>query len=119
MFSKADIDGSFTNYSLRATGVSNLFSSGIPEALIIIQKHSGHRSTEALRLYETHGVENRQTQAISNILASEASNYQSEFDKRDLSPQEDQLFIDLAKSLDEQEMDDEKFIDKFGSKSDI
>lgn len=58
-------------------------------------------------------------QAISNILASEASNYQSEFDKRDLSPQEDQLFIDLAKSLDEQEMDDEKFIDKFGSKSDI
>ena len=57
MFSKAEINGTFTNHSLRATGVSTLFSTGVPEALI--KKRSGHRSTEALRLYETHGVDTK------------------------------------------------------------
>ena len=77
MFAKAEMEGDFTNHSLRATGVSTLFTSGVPEALI--QKRSGHRSTEALHLYETRGVDNKHSQAISNILAGEASNFHTEY----------------------------------------
>ena len=35
----------------------------------LIQKRSGHRSTEALCLYETRGVNSKHLQTISNILA--------------------------------------------------
>ena len=73
MFSKAEVDGDLTNHSLRATGVSTLFSSGVLETLI--QKRSGHRSTEALLLHETRGVDHQHSQAISNILAGEASDF--------------------------------------------
>ncbi|XP_019858244.1 PREDICTED: uncharacterized protein LOC109586489 [Amphimedon queenslandica] len=40
----------YTNHSLRATAVSRMYNSGVPEK--IISDKSGHRSLEALRLYE-------------------------------------------------------------------
>ena len=39
-----------SNHSLQATGTTALFASGVPEK--IIQKITGHRSIEALRIYE-------------------------------------------------------------------
>ena len=66
IFEAAEIQGKYTNYSLRATGASALFSAGVPEA--VIQKRTGHKSTEALRLYER--VSEDQQVAVANILAS-------------------------------------------------
>ena len=40
----------YTNHSLRATAVSRMYNSGVPET--IISDKSGHRSLEALRSYE-------------------------------------------------------------------
>uniref|UniRef100_A0A1X7VUV0 Tyr recombinase domain-containing protein n=1 Tax=Amphimedon queenslandica TaxID=400682 RepID=A0A1X7VUV0_AMPQE len=40
----------YTNHSLRATAVSRMYNSGVPEK--IISDKSGHRSLEALRSYE-------------------------------------------------------------------
>ncbi len=62
----AGIAGKKTNHSLRATGASELFAAGVPER--IIQERTGHRSIEALRLYE-HPTE-QQHQAVSTVLAS-------------------------------------------------
>ena len=42
----AGIEGHFTNHSLRAT---TLFDTGVPES--VIQKHTGHKSLDALRTY--------------------------------------------------------------------
>ena len=39
-----------TNHSLRATGATALFQSNVPEQ--IIQKTTGHRSLDGLRMYE-------------------------------------------------------------------
>ena len=65
MFEAAEIDGKYTNHSLRATGASALFNAGVLEA--VIQKCTGHKSTEALRLYEH--VSDEQQVAVSEILA--------------------------------------------------
>ena len=40
----------YTNHSLRATGITRMFSAGVPEK--IIAEKSGHRSLKALRFYE-------------------------------------------------------------------
>ena len=39
-----------TNHSLRATGATRLFEANVPEKLI--QERTGHRSIDALRMYE-------------------------------------------------------------------
>uniref|UniRef100_A0A1X7V6B6 Tyr recombinase domain-containing protein n=1 Tax=Amphimedon queenslandica TaxID=400682 RepID=A0A1X7V6B6_AMPQE len=41
----------YTNHSLRATAVSRMYNSGVPAK--IISDKSGHKSFEALRLYES------------------------------------------------------------------
>ena len=66
MFKAAEIDGKYTNHSLRATGASSLFNAGVPEA--VIPKRTGHKSTDALRLCER--VSEDQQVAVANILAS-------------------------------------------------
>ena len=43
-------EGNFTSHSLRATGATCLFDTGILEA--VIQKRTGHRSLETLHTYE-------------------------------------------------------------------
>lgn len=72
MFSKADVKGAFTNHSLRATGVSTLFTKGVLEALF--QKRSGHHSVDSLRLYEKKNLR------ILNILAGKSKSFQKEME---------------------------------------
>ena len=62
----AEVEGNFTNHSLRATGATTLFDAGVPESLI--QKRTGHRSLDALRMYER--VTPQQEKAVSDVLAS-------------------------------------------------
>ena len=66
MCSEANVKGNFTNHSLRATGATTLFASDVPESLI--QKQTGHKSLEALRMYERVTT---QQQTMSTILASD------------------------------------------------
>ena len=47
---KAGLETHYTNHSLRATAITRMFNSGIPEK--VIAENSGHRSTKALRCYE-------------------------------------------------------------------
>ena len=68
MCAEAGITEKKTNHSLRATGASHMFSASVPEKLI--QSRTGHRSLEALRLYERPSHE--QQQAVSNVLTSGA-----------------------------------------------
>ena len=49
MFAMIGVSGK-TNHSLRATGASMMFQAGVPEK--IVQERTGHRSLEALRMYE-------------------------------------------------------------------
>lgn len=55
-----------SNHSLRATGATEMFAANVPEKLI--QSRTGHRSLDALRLYERPSHE--QHQAVSNVLTS-------------------------------------------------
>ena len=75
MFREAGSSEKKTNHSLRAAGVSQLFEAGVDEK--IIQSHSGHRSIDALRMYEC--ITPAQQQAVSNILTSgEKKEYRDE-----------------------------------------
>ena len=67
MCQEAGIEGHKTNHSLRATGASELFEAGVPEK--IIKERTGHRSLEALRVYEHTSTE--QQQAVSAVLSAE------------------------------------------------
>ena len=69
LMNKANIPGNFTNYSLRVTRTTMLFDSGTTAA--IIQKHTGHRSLSALRMYVR--VTPQQQAMVSNILANTPS----------------------------------------------
>lgn len=50
MCKEAGIKGTKSNHSLRVTGTSALFDAGVPEK--IIQSRTGHKSLDALRVYE-------------------------------------------------------------------
>ena len=50
MCHEAGITGRKTNHNLRATGASELFAAGVPEK--IIKEQTGHRSLDALHVYE-------------------------------------------------------------------
>ena len=54
------------------SGTSQLFEAGVPEKLI--QQRTGHRSLEALRMYER--VTEQQELAVSKILSGEKSSYE-------------------------------------------
>ena len=56
---KAGLETHYTNHSLRATAITRMFNSGIPEK--VIAENSGHRSTKALRCYERTSQEQQQT----------------------------------------------------------
>lgn len=65
----AGINGNKTNHSLRAASATQMYDCGVPEK--IIQERTGHRSLEALRMYERTNVE--QQQAVSAILSAPKS----------------------------------------------
>ena len=50
MCQEAGVDGKKTNHSLRATGATQLYESGVPKKLI--QERTGHCFLKALRVYE-------------------------------------------------------------------
>ena len=66
MCQEAGVDGKKTNHSLRATGATQLYQSGVPEKLI--QERTGHRSLEALRVYER--TNKAQHKAVSSTLSA-------------------------------------------------
>ena len=61
MCKQAGIKGNKTNHNLRATGTTELYKSEVPEKLI--QERTGHRSLEALRVYEQTSIQ--QHKAVS------------------------------------------------------
>ena len=63
----AGVKGNKTNHSLRATGATQLYESGVPEK--VIQERTGHRSLEALRVYE-HSNDTQHKVASSVLCAS-------------------------------------------------
>ena len=72
MCEEAGISGKKTNHSLRVSGASSHFSAGVPER--IIQQRTGHRSLEALRLYER--VTDDQNLTVSKILCGEKNSFE-------------------------------------------
>ena len=65
MCALAGIEGRVTNHSLRATSATQMYEMGVPEK--IIQERTGHRSLEALRVYERTNTHQQET--ASNILS--------------------------------------------------
>ena len=71
-----------TNHCLRATGASELFDAGVPEN--IIKERTGHRSVEALRIYE-HTTK-KQLMAVSKILTiCQKTTFESALKKEELT----------------------------------
>lgn len=66
MCQEANVEGNFTNHSLRATGTTALFDAGVRESLV--QKWTGHRSLNGLHTYEH--VTPSQELAVANILTA-------------------------------------------------
>ena len=60
---KCGVGVRYTNHSLRATAITRMFNSGLPEK--VIAETSGHRSTKALRFYERTSTEQRQAVTTS------------------------------------------------------
>ena len=58
-------DSNKSNQSLRATGISRMYSSGVPEKLIM--ERSGHISSEGVRMYERSTA--KQHQIVSDVLS--------------------------------------------------
>ena len=65
MCMNAGISGNKTNHSLRSFGVTEMFTSKLPEK--VIQERSGHRSLDALRVYEK--TDDRQLIDVSRVLS--------------------------------------------------
>ena len=65
MFQEVGIEGK-TNHLLRATGATRLFEANVPEKLI--KERTGHKSLDALRLYERTSVD--QQKSVSNLMCS-------------------------------------------------
>ena len=65
MFEEIGVKGK-TNHSLRATGATRLFEANVPEKLV--QERTGHRTLDALRLYEHTSV--TQQKSVSAVICS-------------------------------------------------
>ena len=58
-----DVTGK-SNYSLRATGISHMYNSGVPEKLIM--ERSGHLSSKEVQVYER--TTTKQQQVVCGVL---------------------------------------------------
>ena len=67
MCSLAGIEGRVTNHSMHATSVTQMYETGVPEK--IIKERTGHRSLQALRVYERTNAQ--QHQAVSGVLTAQ------------------------------------------------
>ena len=59
MCTDAGLSVRYTNHSLRATAVTRIYNTGVPEK--IISDISGHKSLKALRAYERTSTEQQKT----------------------------------------------------------
>ena len=66
MCSLAGIEGRISNHSLRATSVTQMYESGVPEK--VIQERTGHRWLEALRMYKRTNAQQHET--VSKVLTA-------------------------------------------------
>lgn len=66
MCSLAGIEGRISNHSLRATSVTQMYESGVPEK--VIQERTGHRWLEALRMYKRTNTQQHET--VSKVLTA-------------------------------------------------
>ena len=66
MCSLAGIEGRVTNHSLRATSVTQMYESGVPEK--VIQERTGHKSLDALWVYERTNAQQHET--VSKVLSA-------------------------------------------------
>ena len=70
MCSEVNIDSKKTNHSLRSTGITSLFQTGVSEK--VIQNQSGHRLLDVLCKYEKVSEE-QQTMACHSVLPRSTS----------------------------------------------
>ena len=66
----AGTEGRVTNHSMCVTSVTQMYATGVPEK--VIQERTGHRSLEALHIYER--TNNQQHQMVSRILSDLSEN---------------------------------------------
>lgn len=83
---KARFENRYTNHSLRATAITRMLNSGIPEK--VIAEQSGHRSLKALRCYEHTSLEQQLdvTKAINQIATVEEVEKKEEAEKENVAP---------------------------------
>ena len=74
MCEEAGATGEKSNHSLRVAGTCALLDAGVPER--IIQGRTGHRSLEALRMYER--VTDKQEEKVSKILSGSVDKFSVE-----------------------------------------
>ena len=84
MCALSGIKGRITNHSLRATSATQMYEMGVPEK--IIQDHTGHRSIEALRMYERSSAQ--QQEAASSILSNShtVASSHNPYTQQDITP---------------------------------
>ena len=71
MCEQAGCIGRYTNHSLRATAITRMYNTGVPEKLIA--ETSRHKSTKALRQYEHTSQE--QQKAVTSVLNNSDNKY--------------------------------------------
>ena len=87
----------YTNHSLRATAITRMFNSGVPEKLIT--ENSGHKSMKALRCYERTSSE--QQKGISKVITNPGGVYQGTVAKEsECTPKVELETRDTEKSSD-------------------
>lgn len=75
---KADIEGYFTNHSLRATTATRGLEGGVPEKFIM--ERTGHRDPRSLQRYQRPSIEVKR--AISKCLESGSKPFAEQLKKR-------------------------------------
>ena len=98
---KASLEVHYTNHSLRATAITQMFNSGIPEK--VIAENSGHRSTKALRCYERTSQE--QQQAATRVINSPSytphmNTFQSQLPSKEVREASTELNPSIASSTE-------------------
>jgi len=78
IFSETEVKCDYTNHSLRATSITRMFTSKVPEK--IIAEKSGHRSLAALRSYEHTSCELEQA-AGRAIVSDDRLSYDNQMAK--------------------------------------
>ena len=77
---RSGVTGHKTNHSLRATGATAMYQA---EVQTLIQERTGHRSLQALRVYERSTE--KQHKAVSAVLSSNSqTTFHSEISKKDI-----------------------------------